>query len=164
MTRHHRTSWSADPPSLKLTGMPQHPTRLRFTTLLLLLLITLTAGCARELRVTTQSPVDKVLYRYIQHLTKKIEIIGMTRYPQLNSMDYDEDQIELAITLTHAGKLEQVKLIEPAQHAELNRIMLELVRYSAPYPPMPDDVYYDRITIHKRWHFSQPQRVKPQTR
>ena len=112
------------------------------------------SACAQVMTITLESKVDKLVYKYMQHISKKIEIIGITRYPDLETMLTERDSIELSMTISHGGKLDSVNLIKPAKSKKLTETMLEIIQYSAPYPPLPDELKVDFLVIHKRWQFS----------
>jgi len=120
---------------------------------ILVCIASLLSACAEVMTITLDSKVDEPVYKYMQHISKKIEIIGVTRYPDMEAMLATRESLELAMKISHAGKLDSVQLIKPANNEKLNQAILDIIQYSAPYPPLPDELKVDYLVIHKRWQF-----------
>ena len=97
---------------------------------------------------------DTLTYRYIQQISNKIEIIGAARYPSLNADISVATQIDIELVITNYGKLKRARLLKSSQQPQLDKKMMDIVRYSAPYPPLPDDLKLDALIIQKRWQFN----------
>ena len=103
----------------------------------------------------TTAPADRTLSekQYISHVLSKIEIIGESRHPRLVTRIQQACSIVVALHITHGGTLLDVDLIQSNCKHDINKAMLELINYSAPYPPMPDEITKDSLVIQKRWSF-----------
>ena len=91
--------------------------------------------------------------QYIDQITRKIEIIGESRYPDLATHVIEPCEAQLAFQITHGGTLMNVTLLKACGNHVIDNAMLELIRYAAPYPPMPDDITRSTLKIIKRWTF-----------
>ena len=91
--------------------------------------------------------------QYIDRVLRKIEIIGEHRYPALTSGLDKPVELVVAFQISHGGSLQDVYILRPTDKPAIDNAMLELIRYSAPYPPMPDSIVKAKLTIQKRWLF-----------
>ena len=104
--------------------------------------------------VTIDTETDVQTYRYIQQISNKIEIIGAVRYPDLNNDISVATQIDIELVISNLGKLTSARLLKSSLQPRLDKKMMDIVRYSAPYPPLPDELKLDTLIIQKRWQFS----------
>ena len=104
--------------------------------------------------VAIGTETDMQTYRYIQQISNKIEIIGAVRYPELNHDITVATQIDIELVITNLGKLASARLLKSSHQPQLDKKMMDIVYYSAPYPPLPDDLKLDTLVIQKRWHFN----------
>lgn len=104
--------------------------------------------------VGIEDKTDMLTYRYIQQISNKIEIIGAVRYPNLNADIQVATQMDIELVITNNGKLKRARLLKSSQQPQLDKKMMDIVRYSAPYPPLPDDLKLDTLIIQKRWQFN----------
>jgi len=104
--------------------------------------------------VGINSKTDMLTYRYIQQISNKIEIIGATRYPDLNADIPVATQIDIELVITNPGRLASARLLKSSLQPQLDKKMMDIIRYSAPYPPLPDDLKLDTLIIQKRWQFN----------
>lgn len=127
--------------------VPDHVCRATFA-LTLLCNMWLLVACS-----PVREPYSTAEKQYIDRVVQKIEIIGEQRYPEL-ARDL-EKPVELLVTfhITHGGTLQDVSITQSSGNAYLDNAMLELVRYSAPYPPMPTSITKTSLRIQKRWRF-----------
>lgn len=91
--------------------------------------------------------------QYIDRVLKKIEIIGEHRYAALTKDLAKRVELVVAIQISHGGTLQAVNLLQSSGQSKIDHAILELIRYSAPYPPMPDSIHKSSLMIHKRWFF-----------
>lgn len=98
--------------------------------------------------------VEPDAYRYLQQISNKIEIIGSSRYPQLQQSVHEKTYIDIEMMITSGGNLERLRLLRPGTSLALESILIDIIRYSAPFPPFPDELEQDRLVIQKRWVFS----------
>jgi TonB family protein len=91
--------------------------------------------------------------QYIDRVLRKIEIIGEHRYPALTRGLDKPVELVVAFQISHGGSLQGVHILRPSDKPAIDNAMLELIRYSAPYPPMPDSIVKATLTIQKRWLF-----------
>lgn len=111
------------------------------------------AGCQ------TYQTVDDVenkgeLNRYLQHLSKKIEIIGATRHPDLHQLVQIPTQIEVEMLIKKNGKMLAARLIRSSDNAALDEAIMDIILYAAPHPPIPDELNVDILKINKVWMLS----------
>jgi len=91
--------------------------------------------------------------QYIDRVINKIEIIGEARYPKLASHIPQACTIEVVIHITHGGTLLGAHVMQSSCHTDIDKLMLELIYYSPPYPPMPDLISQESLIFNKRWSF-----------
>ena len=104
--------------------------------------------------VTVEGTTDTRTYRYIQQISNKIEIIGAHRYPTMHEHINSTTYIDIELSLSRYGKLLSSRILTPGNNPKLNEQLLEIINYSAPYPPLPDELDLDKLIIQKRWYFS----------
>jgi len=107
------------------------------------------------LNACTTIPANHTLQekKYIDRVINKIEIIGEARYPKLATSIQQACSIEVVINITHGGTLRDARVMQSSCHADIDRLLLELINYSAPYPPMPHLIAQDSLTFNNRWLF-----------
>ncbi|MGD8783183.1 MAG: TonB C-terminal domain-containing protein [Thioalkalispiraceae bacterium] len=110
-------------------------------------------GLQRVKTVTINGQTDPVTYRYLQHLSKKIEIIGASRYPDMTKPITVKTYIDVEMVINKYGKLVSARLLTPSNNPDLDKQLMEIIHYSAPHPPLPDELKLDRLIIQKRWQF-----------
>ena len=94
------------------------------------------------------------LNRYLQHLSKKIEIIGASRHPDLHKLVQTTTQIEIEMLIKKNGKLLGARLIRSSNNAALDELMMDIINYAAPHPPIPDELNVNVLKINKIWMLS----------
>lgn len=135
--------------------MPQYSCR----NVLLLVIFLLLPACnsfpgKRSMTIQIDSNVDPQVYRYLQHISKKIEIIGDSRYPNMKQVIQQQTYIDIEMIIRSGGKLKAVRMLQPGKDPQLETMMLDIIQYSAPYPPLPDEMKIDELVIQKRWYFN----------
>ena len=93
-------------------------------------------------------------YEYVEHIFKKIEIIGASRYPELQNMIDSATSIDVEIEINNNGRLLQTRILRPSNNKRLDAAIIDIIQYSAPYPPFEDDMKIEAIIIQKRWSFT----------
>jgi TonB family protein len=107
-----------------------------------------------QIKSGIESGTDAGTYRYTQQISNKIEIIGASRYPTLGQEIPFSTYLDIELVISNSGKLKSARLLKSSQQPTLDEKMMELVRYSAPYPPLPDELNIETLIIQKRWHFN----------
>lgn len=91
---------------------------------------------------------------YLDAWRARIEATGTRHYPtQASGRLYGSLQITVSI---HAdGRVADVEIDRPSEHAVLNRAARRIVQLAAPFPPLPDDIASetDILVITRTWHF-----------
>ena len=140
--------------------------RFFFPPLLFVVVLLLTQSCStyqRPIKTVTIEPQiesgiesenDAGTYRYIQQISNKIEIIGASRYPTLGQEIQFSTYLDIELVVSNSGKLKSARLLKSSQQPNLDEKMMELIRYSAPYPPLPDELNIETLIVQKRWHFN----------
>ena len=117
------------------------------------LVLTMIIGCTHSTVFPINGAVGKSEYRYVEHITEKIEIIGLSRYPDFEDLITRQTHIDIELELSNGGKLIQTQLLHSSGNPAIDAAMLDIIRYSAPYPPFPDDMKMETLKIQKRWQF-----------
>ncbi len=100
-----------------------------------------------------QTSSNPYVYQYVQHITRKLEIIGATQQDTIQALVTQAATLEVQISINHGGTLMGVQLQHSSGNPQLDAAMIELIEYSAPYPPLPDELEMEILTIQKRWQF-----------
>jgi len=103
----------------------------------------------------TSLPLDYSLaeQQYIERIVRKIEIIGEARYPELAMQISTPCRIEVRFDISHGGTLRDITIVKPCGNHAIDTAMVELIRYSAPFDPMPDAIQRPLLPVTKRWSF-----------
>ncbi len=123
----------------------------RFYTIACLILTA--TGCANVKTFPINGSVNRSEYSYVEHITEKIEIIGISRYPHFKDLIITKTHIDIEIELSNGGRLRQTHILHSSGNPAIDAAMLDIIRYSAPYPPFPDEMKMDALKIQKRWQF-----------
>jgi len=110
-------------------------------------------GCAHVVTFPIDGSVDRSEYAYIEHIHEKIEIIGISRYPNFQNLITTKTYIDIELELTNGGSMVQTHILRSSDNPAIDAAMLDIIRYSAPYPPFDDNMKMDRLKIQKRWMF-----------
>ena len=121
--------------------------------LILAYLFATSAGCAYVETFPINGSVGRSEYTYVEHIAEKIEIIGISRYPNFRDLITSKTHIDIEIELGNGGKLIQTHIMHSSGNPAIDAAMLDIIRYSAPYPPFPDEMKMDSLKIQKRWQF-----------
>jgi len=116
-------------------------------------ILSITTGCAQVVTFPINGSVGRSEYRYVEHIAEKIEIIGISRYPNFKDLITSQTHIDIEIELSNGGRLIQTHILHSSNNSAIDAAMLDIIRYSAPYPPFPDDMKMDVLKIKKRWLF-----------
>ncbi len=121
--------------------------------LTLAFLIVISAACSHVEIFPIDGSVGRSEYSYVEHITEKIEIIGASRYPDFNQLISRQTHIDIELELSNGGTLIQTHIISSSGNPAIDAAMLDIIHYSAPYPPFPDEMKMDALKIQKRWQF-----------
>lgn len=91
---------------------------------------------------------------YMERLRLKLERIGSLNYPAAGKNL--SGTLHVKISIRPDGSLEDFSIIRPARHEELNAGAEKIVRMSAPFAPLPENIRReaDILSITIRWTFS----------
>ena len=93
---------------------------------------------------------------YIEGLRLKLERIGSLNYPATASGDSLSGTLSVRISIRSDGSLEDFSIVRPSSHAELNAGAEKIVRMSAPFSSLPENIRRetDVLSITIKWTFS----------
>lgn len=94
---------------------------------------------------------------YVESVRLKLQRIGMFNYPAAAARDNLSGTLSVLITIRADGSLEEFSVIQPSAYAVLNKGAENIVRMSAPFSPLPDNIRQDTdlLSIRVNWSFSQ---------
>jgi protein TonB len=94
---------------------------------------------------------------YVESVRLKLQRIGMFNYPAAAARDNLSGTLSIIITIRADGSLEEFSVIQPSVYAVLNKGAENIVRMSAPFSPLPDNIRQDTdlLSIRINWSFSQ---------
>ncbi|MBE0477491.1 energy transducer TonB [Candidatus Aerophobetes bacterium] len=82
---------------------------------------------------------------YLKHIVAIIE--QNKRYPSRARKEGMEGRVGIRFVITRAGKVQNFKLLAPSNFPELNEAAKILIDSLSPFPPLPEDVSREKITI-----------------
>lgn len=90
---------------------------------------------------------------YIEGLRLKLERIGSMNYPAGENLS---GALSVKISIRSDGSLEDFSIVQPSRYEELNAGAEKIVRMSAPFSPLPEDIRRetDVLSITIKWTFS----------
>ena len=99
--------------------------------------------------VTTRSASEAA---YLNMWRQKCERIGRANYPSGGL----EGEVLMLVSILADGTLEEVRILKPSGHPELDRAALATVRQAAPYQPFNVEMRkaYDRLEFTRTWQFT----------
>jgi len=122
--------------------------------LVFLILLLALSSCANVQVFPINGDVDRAEYVYAKHIAVKIEIIGASRYPDFQRLITAATTLDIEIEIDNGGRLIQTRLLRSSNNPAIDAAILDIIRYSAPYPPFPDEMKMDTLKIQKRWQFA----------
>jgi len=93
---------------------------------------------------------------YVESVRLKLQRIGMFNYPAAAARDNLSGTLSVVIAIRSDGSLEEFSVIQPSVYAVLNKGAENIVRMSAPFSPLPDNIRQDTdiLSIRINWSFS----------
>jgi len=93
---------------------------------------------------------------YVESVRLKLQRIGMFNYPAAAARDNLSGTLSATITIRADGSLEEFSITRPAPYTVLNEGAERIVKMSAPFSPLPDNIRQDTdiLTIRINWSFS----------
>jgi protein TonB len=94
---------------------------------------------------------------YVESVRLKLQRIGQFNYPAAAARGHLSGTLSVIITLRADGSLEDFSVIQPSVYEVLNKGAENIVRMSAPFSPLPDNIRQDTdiLSIKINWSFSQ---------
>ena len=93
---------------------------------------------------------------YVEGVRLKLQRIGAFNYPSAAARDNQGGTLSIKISIRSDGSLEDFSIVRPSAYEALNAGAEKIVRMSAPFSPLPDNIRKDTdilgITIN--WTFS----------
>ena len=120
---------------------------------LCLFILLTSSGCSNIQIFPIEGDVNRDEYGYAEHIALKIEIIGASRYPDFQNLIITATSLDIEIEISNGGRLIQTHILRSSNNPAIDAAMLDIIRYSAPYPPFPDEMKMDALKIQKRWQF-----------
>ena len=93
---------------------------------------------------------------YVESVRLKLQRIGMFNYPAAAARDNLSGSLSVIITLRADGSLEAFRVTQPSAYEVLNQGAERIVRMSAPFSPLPDNIRQETeiLNIRINWTFS----------
>ena len=94
---------------------------------------------------------------YVESVRLKLQRIGQFNYPTAAAREHLSGTLSVIITLRADGSLEEFSVIQPSVYEVLNKGAENIVRMSAPFSPLPDNIRQDTdiLSIKINWSFSE---------
>ena len=104
-------------------------------------------------------------YRYAQYIEAwriKVERIGNLNYPEAARQKKIYGSLQLTVSIRADGSLESVEVSRPSGERILDAAAQRIVRLSAPFPPLPEDIRKeaDILSITRTWTFTSTDRLE----
>lgn len=92
--------------------------------------------------------------RYVNYATAiKERIAKQWTYPPDAKARLVEGKLRLLFSLTRAGEMSRVQILEPSGSAVLDQEAMRAVRAGSPYPPFPEHVTVGRLNIDANFEY-----------
>lgn len=91
---------------------------------------------------------------YVDQWRQIVEATGAKHYPRESGKTI-YGKVQATITIASNGKLLDLSINTPSNHAILNQAVRRIAQLSAPFPPFPPDMarQIDQLVITRTWHF-----------
>lgn len=92
---------------------------------------------------------------YMRQWVARVEDVGNRNYPNEARRRGLSGRLVLQVTLEPDGEVADVRILEPSRHRLLDEAAVRIVRLSAPYAPVPEEVLQgnDQLVITRTWEF-----------
>ncbi len=99
---------------------------------------------------------EHVYASYMSAWIAKVERIGNMNYPEAARRRNIEGGLVLSVDLLPDGSVDHIRVLRSSGHDILDEAAIRIVRLSAPFAPLPDEVaeQVDVLTITRTWQFS----------
>lgn len=99
---------------------------------------------------------EHIYASYMRAWIAKVERIGNMNYPEAARRRNIEGSLVLSVDILPDGSVEHVRVLRSSGHEVLDEAAVRIVRLSAPFAPLPDEVtdQVDILTITRTWQFS----------
>lgn len=99
---------------------------------------------------------EYVYASYMSAWIAKVERIGNMNYPEAARRRNVEGSLVLSVDILPDGSVEHIRVLRSSGHAVLDEAAVRIVRLSAPFAPLPDEItdQIDILTITRTWQFS----------
>jgi len=93
---------------------------------------------------------------YVEGVRIKLERIGSFNYPAAAARNNQSGTLSIRITIRSDGSLEDFSIVRPSAYEALNAGAERIVRMSAPFSPLPENIRQDTdiLSITINWSFS----------
>ena len=93
---------------------------------------------------------------YVEEVCLKLQRIGAFNYPAAAARNNQSGTLSVKISLRPDGSLEDFSIVRPSMYEALNAGAEKIVRMSAPFSPLPDNIKKDTdiLSITINWTFS----------
>jgi periplasmic protein TonB len=93
---------------------------------------------------------------YVKEWERKVERIGNLNIPEINGTQNYSGILSMDVGINADGSIYDVKIVESSGTPELDRAAENIVRMSAPFAPLPEEIYQqlDVLRIRRIWNFS----------
>ena len=93
-------------------------------------------------------PLKKHHILVAEYLREIINIIQRNKkYPSLARKKGEKGRVGIVFTLSHDGKVMDVKVVSPSRYSELNKAAEKLISGLSPFPPFPAGMDENTITL-----------------
>ncbi len=101
-----------------------------------------------EVEIGERVDFNTTSYRYIGYFTNLRKGFSQTWvYPSEAVKRGIQGQVRIEFTIERDGQLRRVKILETSGHKILDDAVVDAIKLSSPYPPLPEDHEKDRLTV-----------------
>ncbi len=99
---------------------------------------------------------------YMRSWVAKVERVGNMNYPEQARRQNLAGSLVLSVDVLQDGSVEHIRILKSSGHDVLDEAAIRIVRLSAPFSPLPDDIreQVDVLTITRTWQFSSTGRLR----
>ncbi len=94
---------------------------------------------------------------YVESVRLKLQRIGSFNFPAAAARDHLSGTLSVIISIRADGSLEDFRVIQPSVYEALNKGAENIVKMSAPFSPLPDNIRQDIdiLSIKINWSFTE---------
>ncbi|MGI9344937.1 MAG: energy transducer TonB family protein [Gammaproteobacteria bacterium] len=106
-------------------------------------------------RLHANSDLKTIENIYLNRWQRKVESVGTLYFA--HELSELSGQVTVLVSMEISGRVRDVRILKPSQDPRIDAAVLKVLRYSSPFPPLPDEIadHADILEIVRVWIFNQ---------